>query len=427
MWRRAIPILLAVWAFIVPWVGHGQGASALEINFWLGRGGVEELDGCYRVVQQTRVFYPWDEAVYVVAEIRVVGPRRMYKAYLEWYAPPDGTSLYRREIITGLKSGYYWCIWRKLPIRGTEVARMLGTWNVRVNVPGIGTRRISFSIREEAVPTSPSPPIGQGCLRPQEGASWPEILELARQAVVFIEGPTEEVDEEGNRIYVCGSGVIISPDGYVLTCAHVVEDIVGEISVLVGEELVYRAEVVKKHPQWDPESEGFTADIALLKIKGVSGLPCLPLGDSDAVTLEEEIRVLGYPRAEMGLGLIVGIGRVLGVRYEEGYSFLQVQVEPFDKGFSGGPVINARGEVIGLVMGVRVTELSQHQLAVAINTAKALLPAWFGAGFICVKGKIFNFYGVEVGEDCSSMCLRRKRLAEASRCFLSLPGSLDHP
>ncbi|MDD3747919.1 MAG: serine protease [Candidatus Bipolaricaulis anaerobius] len=380
-------VLLAALVLLAPSLAWAQGASGLEINIWLGKGGVSSDQGCPRVNQETQAFSPSDEAVYVVTWVEALGTRGTYKAEIEWYGPPDGNTFYRKETITGLKYGYTWCLWRKLPIKGTEVAQMVGTWNVRVNVPGIGSRRKSFSIRSETVTPSTR---GTGCIRPGEGASWQEVIELARRAVVFIMGPTNEYDEEGNQLSVYGSGVIISPEGYVLTAAHVVEDIVGTITVLVDEHTAYEAVVVKKHPNWDPESETFSADVALLKMKGVSGLPCLPLGDSDRIAIEEEIRVLGYPKAgDLGLGLVAGSGKVIGVRHFDGYSFIQFEASPFDKGHSGGPIINSRGEVLGIAMGVWTSEsLEQHKLGVAINTARNILPAGIGVmdqpiGVVC--------------------------------------------
>lgn len=345
------------------------------IDIYVGRGGVKSVGGCFQVSQPTQTFSASDEAVYMVAEIHIPSwaNKDTYKAVVEWYAPPNGSVLYRRETVSGLKRGYTWCIWRSLPIRNTEVAEKAGVWNVRVDVPGLISQLLAFRIAE----AEPTRPTAVKCPRPPEGAGWRDVVALARRAVVFIEGPTNKFDEQGNRLYSHGSGVIISPDGYVLTAAHVVEDITGPIHVLVEEQEWYEAVLVKKHPKWDPKSEDWSADVALLKIKGVSGLYCLPLGDSDSVLPEDEIRILGYPRAgELGLGLVLATGKVLGLRRLEGFSLLEFEASPFDKGHSGGPIINARGEVIGLAMGVAIYEELgvRHQLGVAINTARILLP-----------------------------------------------------
>jgi len=356
-----------------------------EINITLGKGGVREEASGYKVNQETNIFTSDDEAVYAVFDIYIPAraTKSTYKAVVEWYAPPDGKTLYRTETVSGLQRGYRTIFWRKLPIRNTEVAEKIGVWNVRVWVsglsvegqwnPGTTSLRASFRIAE---PTKQGVPPVKGCLEVPEGASWRDVVALVRRSVVFIEGPTDEFDEKGNRLYAHGSGVIISPDGYVLTAAHVVEDITGPIHVLVEEMEWYEAVVVKKHPKWKPGSEEWSADLALLKIKGVSGLSCARLGDSDKAAPEDEIRILGYPRAgEFGLGLVIASGKVIGLRRMEGFSLLQFEASPFDKGHSGGPIINARGEVIGIAMGVETTELGvAHQLGVAINTAREILP-----------------------------------------------------
>jgi len=202
------------------------------------------------------------------------------------------------------------------------------------------------------------------------------VIAWAKPAVVFILGETAERDGEGNKIYSSGSGVIISADGYILTAAHVLSDVVGEIEVLVEESRVYKATVVKTHPKWDPD-EFLSGDVALLKIPA-SGLAWLSVGASEALKPEEEIRVLGYPRAGLGLGLIPAGGKALGVRsLPSGVSLLQIEVSTYDKGHSGGPVINSRGQVVGIAMGWSTSSDTgvTHQLAVATDTIKAILPS----------------------------------------------------
>ncbi|MBC7170221.1 trypsin-like peptidase domain-containing protein, partial [Candidatus Bipolaricaulota bacterium] len=183
-------------------------------------------------------------------------------------------------------------------------------------------------------------------------------------------------DEEGNKLYATGSGVIISADGYILTAAHVISDVVGDIKVLVGESEVYKAILVKTHPEWNPD-EFLSGDVALLKIPA-SGLAWLPLGASEDLKPEEEIRVLGYPRAGLGLGMIPAGGKALGLRsLPSGVSLLQIEASTYDKGHSGGPVINSRGQVVGIAKGTYTSGDTgvTHQLAVATATIREILPA----------------------------------------------------
>lgn len=200
---------------------------------------------------------------------------------------------------------------------------------------------------------------------------WPAVLEAAAPAVVIVEA---ELDEG----FAQGSGAIISSNGYVLTAQHVIEDAKGiKVYVPEGDGVrAYEASVVESSED---------ADIAVLKISG-SELPCLPIGDSDHLSLEEEIRLLGYPRqGDVGVGLIIGRGVYLGSREPldlEGIKLLQIDISPFDHGHSGGPVINSAGEIVGVaVMFQRFWPEGQeafavtHKLAVTINTAKQFIPS----------------------------------------------------
>jgi len=94
-----------------------------------------------------------------------------------------------------------------------------------------------------------------------------------------------------------GSGAIISPDGYILTAAHVIEG-ASRIKVVVEESREFWASVV---------NADYKADVAILKIP-TSGLTWFALGDSDKVAIEEQIRVLGYPLPGAGVGLIAVAG-----------------------------------------------------------------------------------------------------------------------
>jgi formylglycine-generating enzyme required for sulfatase activity len=200
---------------------------------------------------------------------------------------------------------------------------------------------------------------------------WPPLIQAAKAAVVWIQAETAQGTS-------AGSGEIISPDGYILTAAHVIEGAT-RIKVLVEETREYGASLVVQDAK---------ADIALLKIAG-SGLVWLALGDSDALSLDQEIRLLGYPQQQIGFGLILGRGFFLGRRRTAEVELLQLQVDPFDRGHSGGPILNARGEIVGVAVGVYVIAerlfpeikdspvvVREHKFAVAVNSAKRVIPSY---------------------------------------------------
>lgn len=324
---------------------------------------------------------------YAYCRVEVEVPRQAaalsYTLVLTWYNPQG--KVYQTDTWElGRDPGYYIIYQRvgKLAIAGTTAATMLGEWRVVASIRFEGiSKTVRFSIVGSASPgpggTPAPPPTPPTPTRPPlpAGVGWPDVIAWAKPAVVFIEGETAKRDEAGNILYSNGSGVIISPDGYILTAAHVLSDVVGEIRVVVGEAQVYKATLVKTHPKWDPK-EFLSADVALLKISG-SGLPWLPLGISEDLKPEEEVRVLGYPRAQLGLGMIPAVGKALGVRrLPSGVSYLQIDASTYDKGHSGGPVINLRGQVVGIAKGTTTFPDTgvTHQLAVATATIREIVP-----------------------------------------------------
>jgi hypothetical protein len=198
---------------------------------------------------------------------------------------------------------------------------------------------------------------------------WASLIQAAKPAVVWILAETPKGTS-------AGSGAIISPDGYILTAAHVIEG-ASRIKVVVEETREYWASVV---------NADYKADVAVLKISA-SDLTWLALGDSDTLALDQEIRLLGYPRPEIGFGLIIGRGFFLGRRKTADVELLQLQVDPFDRGHSGGPILDTHGEIVGVAVGAYVIAerifpdlkdspviVREHKLAVAVNSAKRLIP-----------------------------------------------------
>lgn len=134
-----------------------------------------------------------------------------------------------------------------------------------------------------------------------------------------------------------GSGFIISTDGYVITNAHVIDN-ADEITVRTSNQKEYEAELIGADER---------TDIALLKIDA-EGLPTVTIGDSDQVRVGEWVLAIGEP---FGLshsathGIVSAVGRDLP---SDNYvPFIQTDA-PVNPGNSGGPLINADGEVIGV-------------------------------------------------------------------------------
>jgi serine protease Do len=136
-----------------------------------------------------------------------------------------------------------------------------------------------------------------------------------------------------------GSGFIISPDGYVLTNDHVVDD-ADEVKIRLQDRRTFTAKVVGKDPQYD---------IALLKIDG-SALPTVTIGDSRSVRRGQWALAIGSPfglDATVTHGIISAVGRNLGSGDQPYTSFIQTDV-PINRGNSGGPLFNLQGQVIGI-------------------------------------------------------------------------------
>ena len=138
-------------------------------------------------------------------------------------------------------------------------------------------------------------------------------------------------------VRAAGSGFVLSPDGYVVTNNHVVEDATDiEVKLADGRELP--AKVIGRDPK---------TDVALLKVEA-TGLPVIPLGDSTALQVGEPVMAIGNPfglEQTVTTGIVSATGRVIGSGPYDSFIQTDASINP---GNSGGPLINARGEVIGI-------------------------------------------------------------------------------
>src|SRR5690606_3739148 len=140
-----------------------------------------------------------------------------------------------------------------------------------------------------------------------------------------------------------GSGVIISPDGYIVTNNHVVSD-ADVVQVTFNNRNSQTAKVVGKDP---------ATDIALLKIEG-NNLPYLNFANSEDVKLGQWVLAVGYPLtldATVTAGIVSAKSRALGINRNQSdmaiESFIQTDAA-VNPGNSGGALVNTQGELIGI-------------------------------------------------------------------------------
>ena len=183
-----------------------------------------------------------------------------------------------------------------------------------------------------------------------------------------------------------GSGFIISPDGFILTNNHVVQDAT-DILVRLTDGGEFKAETVGRDP---------ATDVALIKlVNPPKNLHATVLGDSDAVRQGDFVLALGSPfglRDTATLGIVSAKHRGREVNPTGTYDdFIQTDAA-INSGNSGGPLFNLRGEVIGINTAIVSPQLgSGVGFAVPINIAKTILPQ------LREKGKVTRGYvGVSI-------------------------------
>ncbi len=160
-----------------------------------------------------------------------------------------------------------------------------------------------------------------------------------------------------------GSGFIIDADGSILTNNHVI-DRAERIIVKLSDGRTFRARTIGTDPD---------TDVALIKIDGQAGLPVAPLGDSTNLRMGEWVCAIGNPLGyehTVTVGVVSFLGRKLFDMSLDNYIQTDAAI---NFGNSGGPLINSRGEVIGINAAIS-SRASNIGFAVPINGAAAILP-----------------------------------------------------
>ncbi len=226
-----------------------------------------------------------------------------------------------------------------------RVAMLFGLWALMLAIPAPAAPLVRVlpdftPLVESSAPAVVNISTTQLVKRPAgPGAEMPETPEgngpfndFLRRYFGEDELPPEFFDNKS-----LGSGFLVSPDGYILTCAHVVENAT-EILVRLTDRREFTARVIGADRR---------SDVALLKIDA-AGMPQVRIGDPEKVRVGEWVLAIGSPfgfESSATAGIVSAKGRSLP---RENYvPFIQTDVA-INPGNSGGPLFNLQGEVIGI-------------------------------------------------------------------------------
>ncbi len=241
-------------------------------------------------------------------------------------------------------------------------------------------------------------------------AARPVVVNIFSTRVVRVPGSTGDPVEDffrqffgpglpyrAQRQQSLGSGFIISSDGYVVTNAHVIA-LAQQIRVRLSTREEYEARVVGVDQK---------TDIALLKIRPKSPLPVAKLGDSDALEVGDWVVAVGNPfglASTVTAGIVSAKDRVIGAGPYDDFIQTDASINP---GNSGGPLLNLRGEVVGINSAIfsRSGGSIGIGFAIPINLAKKVIDelrehgrvirGWLGVSIQDVTSDMTESFGLD--------------------------------
>ena len=204
-----------------------------------------------------------------------------------------------------------------------------------------------------------------------------------------------------------GTGIIVSENGYILTNKHVVEGS-SDISIVTNDGNSYdNVEIITTDP---------LSDIAILKIPNAKGLKAVELGDSKTLNIGQQVIAIGNALGEydgtVTSGIISGVGRTVNASSDDGAmketltDMIQTDAA-INSGNSGGPLVNAQGQVIGINTAV-ASEAQGIGFAIPISSVKGILKsisegktpnrAYLGANYISVNPQVQKAYNLNISK-----------------------------
>lgn len=205
-------------------------------------------------------------------------------------------------------------------------------------------------------------------------------------------GPQREFKQQS-----LGSGFILDREGHVVTNNHVVENAV-KIKVKLADGKEFEAQVVGRDPN---------TDLALIKIKGSNGLTPLPTGDSDKLRVGSWVLAIGSPfglEQTVTSGIVSAKGRVIGAGPYDDFIQTDASINP---GNSGGPLLNMKGEVVGINtaifsrgggnvgVGFAIPVNMANGIIAQLKDAGEVTRGWLGVGIQNLTPELAEYYGAE--------------------------------
>ncbi|MFI5611725.1 S1C family serine protease [Amycolatopsis sp. NPDC051903] len=273
--------------------------------------------------------------------------------------------------------------------RGGKLAAVVGATALAAALigGGAGAAIVGLTTTSVASPTATSSAItGQTVSNSTATGDVSQVAAKVTPSVV-------QVNVETGQGEAIGSGVILTSDGRILTNAHVVSGAVGDVTITTSDGKKYQASVL------GADTKG---DIAVLQAKGASGLTAAGLGDSSKLVVGQEVIAIGSPgglQNTVTTGIVSALNRPLsdvggGEQQQEspfsrtsnesdnGPSYTAIQTDAsINQGNSGGALVNAQGQVIGINSAIYSPTASANGaagsvgigFAIPINDAKTIV------------------------------------------------------
>ncbi|MFY9269715.1 MAG: DegQ family serine endoprotease [Candidatus Manganitrophaceae bacterium] len=194
-----------------------------------------------------------------------------------------------------------------------------------------------------------------------------------------------------------GSGVIVDPDGYIITNNHVVAKS-DEIKVLLGDKREFKAKLVGSDPK---------SDLAVIKIEA-KDLPTIPWGDSSRLQVGEYVLAIGNPfglNQTVTMGIVSAVGRAnVGIADYEDFIQTDAAINP---GNSGGALVNTHGELIGINtaifsqsggymgIGFAVPSNMVHSVMQSLVKGGKVVRGWLGVSIQEVTASLSKEFGLK--------------------------------